>query len=140
MPAVIIILIFSIFPLIASAILALSRVRLRAGGYNIRFVGFQNFEKQIFGSEQFHFLGTFKGMSLLGWGVTVIAGTLLVWWLANYCRGKIWIPGLIGRMITASVLFGIAVLYAATLFSGTQFGTLGVTLFYVFIGLSLIHI
>ena len=32
MPAVIMILVFSIFPLIASAILALSRVRLRAGG------------------------------------------------------------------------------------------------------------
>lgn len=134
MPAVIIILIFSIFPLIASAILALSRVRLKAGGYNIRFVGFQNFEKQIFGSEQFHFLGTFKGMSLLGWGVTMIVGALLVWWLLTYCRGKVWVPGLIGRMITASVLFGITFLYAATFFSGTQFGTLGVTLFYVFVG------
>jgi len=37
-------------------------------------------------------------------------------------------------MITAAVLFGLALMLAATLLSGTQFGTLGVTLFYVFVG------
>jgi multiple sugar transport system permease protein len=134
MPAVIMILVFSIFPLIASAILALSRVRLRAGGYNIRFAGLANFEKQFFGSEQFHFLGTFEGVSPLGWAVTVAVGVLLVWWLIRYLRGPVWVPGLIGRLITAAVLFGLALLFGATLFSGTQFGTLGVTLFYVLVG------
>ena len=39
MPAVLLILAFSIFPLIVSAWLALSRFRLAAGGYEIRFVG-----------------------------------------------------------------------------------------------------
>lgn len=128
------ILIFSIFPLIASAILAFSRVRLGAGGYSIRFVGWRNFEKQLFGSEQFHFLGTFTQISLLGWLVIVLVGATLAWWLVSYLRGTVWIPGLIGRVITALVLFGIATMFAATLFSGNQFGTLGVTLFYVFIG------
>ena len=75
------ILVFSIFPLIASAILALSHIRLRAGGYNIRFVGLANFAKQFFGSEQFHFLGTFTTISPLGWTVVVAAGALLAWWL-----------------------------------------------------------
>jgi multiple sugar transport system permease protein len=134
LPAVLMILVFSIFPLIASAILALSHIRLRAGGYNIRFVGFGNFEKQLFGSEQFHFLGTFATISPLGWGFLILVGALLAWWLIGYLRGPIWIPGLIGRMITAAVLFGLALLFAATLFSGTQFGALGVTLFYVFVG------
>ncbi len=134
LPAVLMILVFSIFPLIASAILALSRVRLRAGGYNITFVGLANFEKQLFGSEQFHFLGTFAPISPLGWVVTIAVGALLGWWLVRYLRGPIWIFGLIGRMITAAVLFGLTLLFAATLFSGTQFGTLGVTLFYVFVG------
>jgi multiple sugar transport system permease protein len=50
LPAVVMILVFSIFPLVASLILAFSRVRLRAGSYEIRPVGFANFEKQIFGS------------------------------------------------------------------------------------------
>ena len=134
LPAVLMILVFSIFPLIASAILALSRVRLRAGGYNITFVGLANFEKQLFGSEQFHFLGTFATISPIGWVATIGVGALLVWWLISYLRGPIWIPGLIGRMITAAVLLGLTLLFAATLFSGTQFGTLGVTLFYVFVG------
>jgi multiple sugar transport system permease protein len=134
LPAVLMILVFSIFPLIASAILALSRVRLRAGGYTITFVGLDNFEKQLFGSEQFHFLGTFAPISPIGWTVTIAVGALLGWWLVRYLRGPIWIPGLIGRMITAAVLFCLTLLFAATLFSGTQFGTLGVTLFYVFVG------
>jgi multiple sugar transport system permease protein len=134
MPAVLMILVFSIFPLIASAVLALSRVRLRAGGYDIRFAGLANFEKQFFGSEQFHFLGTFGGIRPLGWAVTLAAGLLLLWWLVRYLRGPVWVPGLIGRLITAAVLFGIALLFGATLFSGTQFGTLGVTLFYVVVG------
>ena len=102
MPAVIMILVFSIFPLIASAILALSRVRLKAGGYNIRFVGLANFEKQLFGSEQFHFLGTFETISPLGWAFTIAVGALLVWWLVRYLRGPVWLPGLIGRLITAA--------------------------------------
>ena len=88
MPAVVMILIFSIFPLIVSLILAVSRTRLRAGGYDIRYVGFRNFDKQLFGSEQFHFLGTFKGVSPLGWVVTLTAAALLLWWLVVlYCAG-----------------------------------------------------
>jgi multiple sugar transport system permease protein len=134
MPAVIMILVFSIFPLIASAILALSRVRLRAGGYNVRFVGLANFKKQIFGSEQFHFLGTLGSISLLGWAFTIALGALLIWWLLHYLRGPVWRLGLIGRLIAAAVLFGLAFMFAATLLSGTQIGTLGVTLFYVVVG------
>ena len=135
MPAVIMILVFSIFPLIASLLIALSRVRLKAGGYQIRFVALKNFEKQFFGSEQFHFLGTFTSISILGWLFASVIGGLLIWWLvAHVRRGQVWWLGLIGRTITASVLFGIALMFAATLFSGNQFGTLGVTLFYVFVG------
>ena len=100
MPAVIMILVFSIFPLIASAILALSRMRLRAGGYQIRFVGFANFKKQILGSEQFHFLGTFGSFSLLAWAFTIGVAALLLWWLLRYLRGPVWWLGLIGRLIT----------------------------------------
>ena len=137
MPAVVMILIFSIFPLIATFILSLSRVRLRGGGYRIRFVGTKNYEKQLFGSEQWHFLGTLEGMSVLGWSVTLAAAALLAWWLIRYLRGRsgrVSVVGTIGRLITASVLFGIAFMFAATLFSGTRLGTLGVTLFYVVVG------
>ncbi len=134
-PAVIMILVFSLFPLIASLILAMSRIRLRAGGFNVRFVGFDNFEKQLFGSEQFHFLGTFSSISTLGWFVTIVIGLLLLYWIyAHLRRGNVWLPGMIGRLITAAMIFGLTLLFAATLLSGEQFGTLGVTLFYVGFG------
>lgn len=133
-PAVVMILIFSIFPLVASLIIAFSRVRLRGGTYQVRFVGFRNFEKQFFGSEQFHFLGTFTSISVLGWAI--IAGSLggLLWWLYRYCTTRFTLLGFAGRLITACLVFAIALMFAATLFSGNQFGTLGVTLFYVIIG------
>ncbi len=135
-PAVLLILIFSIFPLVASLIIAFSRFRLRAGSYQVRWVGFRNFEKQFFGSEQFHFLGTFKGMSLFGWVVAIAVGIALIYWLYRYCRRQFWWLGFIGRIISALMFFGLALLFCATLLSGHQFGTLGVTLFYVFAGCS----
>ena len=137
-PAVVMILIFSIFPLVASLIIAMSRVRLRPGGYNVRWVGFDNFKKQFFGSEQFHFLGTFAGISALGWIVSLSALALLTWWMYRYVRSGLFsVLGFVGRLITASTLFALVLLFGATLFSGTQFGTLGVTLFYVVVGCSI---
>jgi multiple sugar transport system permease protein len=133
-PAVLMILVFSIFPLIVSALLALSRVRLQAGGYAVRFVGFANFRKQLFGSEQIHFLGKLGSISLLGWAVAAAVGGLLIWWLVRYVRGPIKVAGLIGRLVTAATLLGVTLMFAATLFSGNQFGSLGVTLFFVLLG------
>jgi len=128
------ILIFSIFPLVASLILAFARVRLRAGGYNVRFVGFKNFEKQFFGSEQYHFLGKFTEISLMGWALILVAGAGILWWLYKFCTTRFNLLGFVGRSITASMAFGLVLILAATLLSGNRFGTLGVTLFYVFVG------
>ena len=61
LPAVLLILAFSLFPLIISAWLALSRFKLVAGGFSIRYIGVLNFKKMITGSQQFHLLGTFAG-------------------------------------------------------------------------------
>ena len=133
-PAVIMILIFSIFPLVASFIMALSRFRLRGGSYQVRFVWFQNFEKQIFGSEQFHFLGTFKGMGLLGWIVAILVTGVVVWWIVRYLRTSFTVIGFVGRLFTWGLVLGVGWLMAATFFSGHQFGTLGTTLFYVIFG------
>ena len=133
-PAVILILIFSIFPLVASLVISFTRIRPQAGGYRIRYVGWKNFEKQFFGSEQYHFLGTFEGISILGWIVIILSGALILWWLYRYIRSGFRVIGFIGRLVTASVAFGIAVLFGATLFSGHNFGSLGMTLIYVLVG------
>ncbi|MDA8747372.1 sugar ABC transporter permease [Litoreibacter sp.] len=133
-PAVTLILIFSIFPLVASLILAFARIRFSGGGFKIRFVGWRNFEKQLFGSEQFHLLGTFTQISVLGWifGLLVTAG--LVWWMVRYVRSRFTWVGFIGRMITFLMALGLSWLFAATILSGNLFGTIGTTLFYVLIG------
>jgi len=133
-PAVVMILIFAIFPLVASLMLAFTRARIGAGGFKFRFAGLQNFEKQFFGSEQFHFLGTFSAFSLLAWAVMAATTAGIVWWLYRYASTKFSWFGFVGRLITAALIFGIVLMFSATLFSGSPFGTLGVTLFYVFVG------
>lgn len=133
-PAVTLILIFSIFPLVASLILAFSRVRFSAGGFKMRFAGWRNFDKQLFGSEQFHLLGTFSQISFLGWAFGLTVSGLLIWWMISYVRTHFTWIGFIGRIITFAMALGLAWLFSATLLSGTPFGTIGTTLFYVFIG------
>lgn len=137
MPAVVMILVFSIFPLVASLIIAFSRIRLRAGGYQVRFVGFKNFAKQITGSEQFHFLGTLKEFSLMGWifSLTVIA--LVLWWFVRWMRARFNILGFVGRLFLVLIVIGLTLMVSATVLSDSRFGTLGTTLFYVFAGCSL---
>ncbi|MGR3436678.1 MAG: carbohydrate ABC transporter permease [Shimia sp.] len=133
-PAVALILVFSIFPLVASAIIAFSRIRLTGGGFQTRFVGWRNFEKQVFGSEQFHFLGTFGEMSLLGWafGLAVTAG--VIWWIYAYLREGWTVLGVLGRMFTWGLVLGLGWLLANTTLSGRPFGTLLTTMFYVLVG------
>src|SRR5450755_3963116 len=67
LPAVIILLAFAIFPLIISAYLALSRFALAPGGFKLSFVGLFNFDRLLFGAQQYHLLGTFKSLGLTGW-------------------------------------------------------------------------
>ena len=133
-PAVIMILAFSIFPLFASLVIAFSRVRFTAGGYKVRFAGWGNFEKQFFGSEQFHLLGTFSSISLIGWTVGLAATGGLVYWMVSYVRTHFTVVGFLGRTITFLMGLGLAWLFAATTLSGNPFGTIGTTLFYVFVG------
>lgn len=128
------ILVFSIFPLIASLLIALSRVRLRAGSYTLTFVGVDNFARQLVGSEQTHFLGQLSALSPLAWIVVAATAALLLGWLIGAARRRVALIGLIGRLITAAMLMALTLMLAATLLSGGQLGTLGVTLFYVFVG------
>jgi multiple sugar transport system permease protein len=133
-PAIVMILVFAVFPTIASLIMAVSRIRPGPDGYNIRFVGLQNFTRQFLGNEQIRFLGRFNEMSVLGWLVSaaVIAGML--WWLLKYCRDRFTIVGFLGRLITAGMIIGFALMFSGTLLSGNPWGTLGTTLFFVFLG------
>jgi multiple sugar transport system permease protein len=133
-PAVILILVFAIFPTIASIVIALSRIKLTAGGFTIRFVGLQNFAKQFAGNEQVHFLGRLTELSALGWVVSLAMTAAIVWWWVRYLRAGATLVGSLGRLITSAMLIGLTYILSATALSGTPWGTLGTTLFYVLVG------
>jgi multiple sugar transport system permease protein len=137
LPAVLVILAFSIFPLLVSAYLAMSRFQLAAGGYRLRFIGWLNFKKLLFGSEQFHFLGVFVPIPWYGWLMLTATGLLLLRFLFLYLRGeRVSVLGFMGRFISAGLLLAIVLLLATTVGPGGQFGSLPVTVLYVAIGVA----
>src|SRR3954468_8082568 len=59
MPAGLVVLAFSLFPLIVSLYRPLARFKFVRGGISLEFVGFANYTKLLVGSQQFHLLGKF---------------------------------------------------------------------------------
>ena len=55
MPAVLVVLAMSIFPLLVSLYLSLARFKFVKGGFELKFIGLLNYKKLLLGSEQFHF-------------------------------------------------------------------------------------
>ena len=136
-PAVLTLLAFALFPLLISAYLSLTRLRLAAGGFTLEYVGWLNFKKLFFGSQQYHLLGTFDRLGAVDW---LIAGAALAIFLYLFVRYLIGpgasIVGLVGRAIALVVACALTVLVVATLGGGFP-GSLVVTLFYVFAGVSI---
>ncbi len=138
LPAVLIVLGFAVFPLIVSAYLTVIRFALAPGGYKLTYVGLYNFRRLITGTQQYHFLGTFGAFGPFEWAVAAVAAALLLSWLVRYAiSGKLRPFGLVGRLITASLGFGIALLVLATVVAPKGFpGSLVATLFYVAVGVT----
>ena len=101
-----------------------------------RFVWLQNFQRQFTGPEQVHFLGKLDGLSWFGWLFSIVGIALVLWWLYKSIGKTSWV-GMIGRVISAAAAISVVLLLSATLLSGTQWGTLLTTLFYVVVGCSL---
>jgi hypothetical protein len=83
-PAVLALLFLSIFPLLASLYVSLTKFDIAPGGFKLTFVGLNNYKKLFVGSEGTHFLGKFAPSTFLTWlvfGVIVIA---LAVFLARY--------------------------------------------------------
>lgn len=104
-PAVLVILAFSIFPLIASVWLSLTRFSLQAGGWELRFIGALNYKRLFFGTQQFHMLGTAAAWPAWGWPLLAVLLALVAWRLA---RESGWIAG----GAAAAVALGSALLLA----------------------------
>jgi multiple sugar transport system permease protein len=136
-PALLVILALSIFPLIVSLLLSLSRLQFTPNGIDIRFLGLNNYQTLLFGSEQAHFIGVLRTPSLLGWAIFGGVVALLAWALARSVRGgEVGPGGLAVRAMGAIFGIGLTWLLVSTTFApGGRPGTLFVTLTYVAVGL-----
>src|SRR6266508_5793584 len=102
LPAVLVVLFLSVFPLIVSLYLSLSRFQLVKGGFDIKFIGLLNYRKLLFGSERDHFLGVFAPASPLGWLLLAVVAALLIAGLVRYVRSPAFaVIGLFWRTIGA---------------------------------------
>ena len=134
MPAVLVILALSIFPLIVSVYLSLARVKFEKGGVTVTFIGLLNYKKLLFGSQQFHLIGTLDADHALGWAFVTTAAALLVLWLVTTVRRGVTPLGLIGTTARRRRGRRPGAAVAATASEGGQLGTIGVTLTYVLVG------
>ncbi len=137
LPAVLIVLAMSIFPLIVSLWLSLSRFKLAKGGFTVDFIGTFNFKKLLFGSQQFHLLGKLVPLSPGAWLFVAAVAVLVLWPVVKSIRHGGGIGMVIGRLVIAGGLIALALLFASTWSAGGQMGSLGVTLVYVFGGVAI---
>jgi multiple sugar transport system permease protein len=137
-PALLVLLFMSVFPLFVAVDLSFSQVDLVRGGFDIRWIGLDNFRQLFSGSQKSEFLGLSRSPTPFGWAVIVAGVAALVWGLVRAARGGVAAIGLVFRTL-AAVLGGLLLwLIGHTLFGqGGRPGTVVVTLLFVFIGVSL---
>jgi multiple sugar transport system permease protein len=136
LPAVLILLVFAIFPLIVSAYLSVSRFALAGGTFKLTFIGGYNYKRLLTGVQQYHLIGTFKPITPLGWVVVTLTGLLLVAGLVRAVRHRVGVIGLLGRLLAASLAMAIILAVAGTSLSDGVEGTLLTTLLYVVFGVA----
>ena len=138
-PAVLLILVLSIFPLVASVALSLSKLAFHQGGVDLKLIGFSNYQQLLFGLERSHFLGVLKTPNLIGWvilGVTVVLTAIA--WIRSARSGGVRPIGLLLRLIGGLLLVGsVWILVQALASDGGRPGSLIVTLIFVFAGIAL---
>jgi multiple sugar transport system permease protein len=138
-PAVIVILFLSIFPLIASVALSLSKLAFNQGGVDLKFIGFSNYYQLLFGTEQSHTLGVFKTPTPLGWAIFLVGAGATIWAFRRAVRGGTIGPGGLAIRLMAGVLFVgfLWLLVGALASNGGRPGALIVTFVFVFAGIGL---
>ena len=136
-PALLAILFVSIFPLLVSLYISLSRLKLVRGGFEFRFIGLENFRELYLGGEQSHFLGVARTPTPVGWVVFGAGVGLLFWGLVRAFRGGTSVLGIVSRVLGALLAAGVLWLAVGTLLAGGgRPGTAMVTLIYVLVGIA----
>jgi multiple sugar transport system permease protein len=137
LPAVLLLVSLSIFPLLVSVYLSLVRFRLVPGGFKFTFVGLANYRKLIAGIEREHFLGLSADPTPLMWALGgIVATVLLVFAIRGVARAGPSLGGFVGRAGFALIAGTLAWLSIRTLAAGGRPGTLVTTMVYVFGGIT----
>jgi multiple sugar transport system permease protein len=138
-PTVLIILFLSLFPLVASLTLSVSRLAFQPGRVDIKFVGLTNYLSLLVGTEKAHFLGLLRPPTPLGWALLAAGVALTAWALVRSARsGQVRRLGLFLRLAGGLLVIGFLWLLAQTLFGqGGRPGSLIVTFMFVFAGIAL---
>jgi multiple sugar transport system permease protein len=132
LPAVVIILAFSIFPLLTSLYVSLSRLGFSQGGVELKFVGFDNYAKLLFGLDRPHFLGVAGPLTPIGVALLLAIYALFAFLLYRYARGpNRTAVGLGGRVVATGIAGGLVWLIVNTVLTSGRPGTLVVTIVYV---------
>jgi multiple sugar transport system permease protein len=137
-PAVVILLFFSIFPLIVSLWLSFSRIKFVRGGVEIIHVGWANYRKILLGSEQPRLLGVMGQPSLAGWILFALIVAALIYLMVHYVRNERVTPIGFGLRLALNIfLAALAWLAVSTISPNGRPGALIVTFLYVFVGIAL---
>lgn len=138
-PAVVLILVMSLFPLVASVALSLSKLAFNPSGVSLDFIGLSNYQQLLFGIERSHFLGVLKSPTPLGWAILI--GTIAFAagaWIRAARSGRVRPVGLVLRLIGGGLLVLFTGLLVETLASeGGRPGAIVVTVVFVFAGIAL---
>jgi multiple sugar transport system permease protein len=138
-PTVVLILVLSVFPLVASLALSLSSVVFEPGGTVLKFEGFKNYGQLLFGTEQSHFLGVLRPPNLIGWAIVAVAAIAIgVSFVRSVRSGHVRPVFLAIRLLGGAVAIAFVYLVVQTLASdGGRPGALTVTLIFVFGGIAI---
>lgn len=135
LPAVLVVLLFSLFPLVLSLYFSLTRLQFASGGFELTFVGLANYANLIVGTDRQEFLGVLAPPSAGGWAVWGAAAAGLLWWAARAVRERPVLPqAVLARGAFAVVSAAGVWLLVQTLAPQGRPGSLVVTLIYVIVG------
>src|SRR5262249_15919009 len=137
LPAVLVILAFSIFPLLASLYVSLSRLSFSEGGVQLRFVALDNYAKLVVGIARAPFLGVTRAITPVSAAILAAVYAEFVSLHVRYARSRGRTAlGLAGRSLVALIGGAGVWLVVDTILTSGRPGTLVVTIIYVGVDVS----
>ncbi|MCY4068870.1 MAG: sugar ABC transporter permease [Acidimicrobiaceae bacterium] len=138
-PTVLLVIFLSVVPLLFSGYLALSRFRFVRGGFEVNFIGFDNFEKLLVGSQQRRFVGNLEQTPWWAWALIALFVAAQAVMAVQAVRRS---PGhrvrtAVLRMVVLAVTAVLVYVAVRSLTGEGIPGTLVVTLVFVFLGVAL---